>query len=212
MTLTLHFLHCGHTASTTLDQARSTSVDRAEPPSMAAAAVPPSPVRQPADELGDLFSSLGPPPQSAPAASPVGFPGSSGATAGWSLSAPPVLAMQPQPTAPLSNGSAVHMPIFPHPAQRPQQSPLYGGMGTAMGMAGGGAAGATRAAGSGGGLADGFDFDLTRQRPRGGQGMAQQRGPGGAGSMGMSGSMQSDAGSSSHAAHSSPYANGVPSP
>ena len=171
-------------------------------------AAPPPPVRQPADELGDLFSSLGPRQPAAPVAAPAGFPGSSGASAGWLLSAPPAPAVQPQQTTPLSNGSAPHMPFFPQPAQRPLQSPIYGGMGMAMGTSGGGASVATH---SGGGLTDGFDFDLTRQRPRRGQGMAQQRGPGGAGSMGTLRSMPSDAGSFSPAAHASPHANGVPS-
>ena len=79
----------------------------------------------------------------------------------------------------------------------------------ATGMGAGGVNGATRASGTDGTLTDGFDFDLTRQRLRGGQGMAQHRGPSGAAAMGMMRSMQSGAGSSSPAAYASPHANGV---
>ncbi len=164
----------------------------------------PSPqARQPGNDLADLLADFGPPAQPAPVPAPA-FGGLSSAAGppGWSLTGTP--AGNALPRQPYPNGSAAHVPMFLSTAQ---QRPPQGSSPMGMDAAGGGLSHMGLSAGGSGGRADPFDFDLTRQRLRGGQGMALQRGSSGAASIGMARAMQSDpAGNSPTAA---PHTNGA---
>ena len=170
----------------------------------ASSAVSPSPpARQPGNDLADLLADFGPPAQPAPVPAPAfGGLSSTAGPPGWSLTGTPAANLQPQ--QPYPNGSAAHVPLLLSTAQ---QRPPQGSSPRGMGAATGGFSSMGLSTGGGGGRADPFDFDLTRQRLRGGQGMALQRGVSGAPSMGTARPMQTEpAGYNPTAA---PHANGA---
>ncbi len=169
----------------------------------ASAVAPSSQARQPGNDLADLLADFGPSSQPAPVPAPAfGGLSSTAGLPGWSPTGTP--AGNPLPQQPYPNGSAAHVPLFPPSTQqRPPQGSSPKGMGAAASSVGS----MGLPMGDGGGRADPFDFDLTRQRQRGGQGMALQRGSSGAPSMGTARAMQSEpAGNSPTAA---PHANGA---
>ena len=168
------------------------------------AVAPSPPAGQPSNDLADLLADFAPPAQLAPAPAPAY--GALGSTAGapeWSSTGMPAAGLPPQ--QPYPNGLAARAPAFPPSAQqRPPQGSSPRGMGAA---AGGLSSMGFLSTGGGSGVSDAFEFDLSRQRLRGGQGMAMQRGSSGAASMGTARPMQSEPAGYSNMAAS--HANGV---